>query len=174
MDLYYAINYFWIWFNLFVILPFFIACVCRYLNVSRSKYLWTDHLSRIGLTITLMFYVIDTAVKSYVDGTDTICQKAVIMHHIASFFIIGPLILNEYIPWWVNPVGFVHGYIVFWDDHVEVQYFYGLVVLFFQYMLYQKPYNDLKYYWVSRIAINYVWAFIIIYRVGECSNFLPI
>jgi hypothetical protein len=40
------------------------------------------------------------------------------MHHIASFFVIGPLILNEYIPWWVNPVGFVHGWIVYFDDHV--------------------------------------------------------
>ncbi len=114
MDLYYFINYFWIWFNLFAIVPFIIACIFRYLNPSFKHKLWTDHLSRIGLTITLMFYVLDTAVKSYVDGTETICQKAVIMHHVASFFIMGPLILNEYIPWWVNPVGFVHGYIVFW------------------------------------------------------------
>jgi hypothetical protein len=174
MPIYYVINHFWIWFNLFVILPFLIAFVCRIRNPSFSKPLWTDNLSRLGLALTLIFYAIDTAVKSYVDGTESICQKAVIMHHIASFFIMGPLIINSYVPWWVNPVGFVHGYIVFFDDHVEVQYFYGLVVMFFHCMLYQKPYRELKGYWITRIAINYVWTFILIYKLGECSNFLPI
>ena len=107
------------------------------------------------------------------DGSDSICEKAVIMHHIASYFIIGPLILNKCIPWWVSPVGFIHGWIVYFDDHIWMQYFYGLVVIFFHYMTYQKPYRDMKYYWVTRIAINYVWTFIMIYQVGECSNFLP-
>jgi hypothetical protein len=46
--------------------------------------------------------------------------------------------------------------------------------MFFHYQLYQKPYKDMKYYWVTRIAINYVWTFILIYRMGECSNFLPV
>jgi len=47
-------------------------------------------------------------------------------------------------------------------------------MFFFQYMLYQKPYRDLKGYWITRIAINYVWTFILIYKLGDCSNFLPI
>ena len=73
MRLYYGINLFWIWFNLLVIVPFFIAFVQRLRNRSMKVTLWTDHLSRIGLTITLAFYAIDTAVKSYVDGTDSVC-----------------------------------------------------------------------------------------------------
>lgn len=173
MTLYYSINFFWIWFNLFVIAPFFIAFIFRIRNPSLKEKLWTDHLSRTSLTATLIFYAIDTMVKAYVDGTDSICEKAVTIHHMASFFIIGPLILNEYIPWWVNPVGFIHGYIVFFDDHVKVQYFYAIFMMFFQYMLYQKPYRDLKGYWITRIAINFVWVFILIYRLGDCSNYLP-
>lgn len=173
MTIYYSINFFWIWFNLFVILPFLIAFIFRLRNPSMKKKLWTDHLSRLSLTITLIFYAIDTTVKTYVDGTDSICEKAVIIHHLASFFIMGPLIINEYIPWWVNPVGFIHGYIVFFDDHEEVQYLYGIYMLFFQYMLYQKPFKDLKGYWIVRFAINYVWTFILIYKFGDCSNFLP-
>lgn len=173
MTVYYSINFFWIWFNLFVILPFFIAFVFRLKNPSTHQKLWTDHLARASLTATLIFYAIDTSVKAYVDGSDSICEKAVIIHHVASFFIIGPLIMNECIPWWVNPVGFIHGYIVFFDDHVEVQSFYGAYMLFFQYMLYQKPYRDFKGYWITRFAINFVWTFILIYKLGDCSNFLP-
>ena len=94
MTLYYSINLFWIWFNLFVIVPFFIAFIYRLKNRSVEKKLWTDHLSRISLTATLIFYAFDTMVKAYVDGTDSICEKAVTIHHVASFFIIGPIIMN--------------------------------------------------------------------------------
>jgi hypothetical protein len=174
MALYYAINHFWIWFNLFVIAPFLIAFVFRLRNQSLSTQLWTDHLARLGLVATLLFYLVDTIVKGYVDGTETICQKALIIHHTASFFIIIPLVINDYIPWWVNPIGFIHGWIVFFDNHVEVQYAYGVVMFYFQYMLYQKPFRDFKGYWVTRIAVNFVWTFILTYKVGECSNFLPV
>jgi hypothetical protein len=174
MTVYYALNNFWIWFNLFVIAPFFVAFVFRFRNQSLSKYLWTDHLARAGLALALAFYLADTFVKGYVDGIESICQKAIMVHHVASFFIIGPLVINSYIPWWVNPIGFIHGWIVFFDDHVEVQYVYGVMMLYFQYMLYQKPYRNLKGYWVTRLAINFIWNFIIIYKVGDCSNFLPL
>ncbi len=69
MTIYYSINLFWIWFNLIVIVPFVIAFVARLRNSSFRTKLWTDHLSRLGLTLTLVFYAVDTAVKSYVDGT---------------------------------------------------------------------------------------------------------
>ncbi len=166
MDVYYSINFFWIWFNLFVIAPFFIAFIFRLRNSSITSQLPTDHLSRIGLILTLIFYTVDTTVKVYVDGYQSICQKAMIIHHVASFFIMTPLIINYHIPWWVNPVGFIHGYIVFFDDHMEIQYLYGIFMLYFQYMLYQKKYRDMKGYWITRIAINYVWAFMLIYKVG--------
>ncbi len=94
MKIYYAINIFWVWFNLVVILPFFLAFICRLRNKSMNTKLWTDHLSRLGLTLTLIFYAIDAAIKAYVDGTESICQKAMIIHHVASFFIMGPLIIN--------------------------------------------------------------------------------
>lgn len=174
MTVYFAINHFWIWFNLFAVVPFVVAFIFRLRNQSMDKNLSTDHLARFGLIITLVFYLVDSLVKGYVDGTESICQKAMLIHHVASFFIIIPLVINSYIPWWVNPIGFIHGWIVFFDDHVEVQYVYGMMMFYFKYMLYQKPYRDLKGYWVTRIAINFVWTFIIIYKMGECSNFLPL
>ena len=99
MDVYYFLNFIWIWFNLLVIIPFFISFIYRYKNQKISKYLWTDHLSRTCLLLTLFYYLIDFIVKAYIDGTETICQKALLIHHIASFFIIGPLVYNSYIPW---------------------------------------------------------------------------
>jgi hypothetical protein len=69
MTVYYAINFFWVWFNLFVIMPFFTAFIFRLRNNSSRNKLWTDHLSRLGLILTLLFYAIDMSVKVYVDGS---------------------------------------------------------------------------------------------------------
>jgi hypothetical protein len=93
---------------------FFIAMVNRFRNPSVQKILWTDHLARISLVFTVVFYVADIYVKYLVDGGDTICQKSFFIHHTSSLFLIPPLFLNSYIPWWVNPVGFFHGICIFY------------------------------------------------------------
>ncbi len=174
MDIYYFLNIFWIWFNLLVIIPFFISFIYRYRNQKVSQYLWTDHLSRISLFLTLVYYFFDSIVKAFVDGTQTICQKALLIHHIASFFIISPLIYNSYIPWEVDAVGFIHGYIVFFDTHVHIQKFYGFMMLYLQYRLHQEDLKNLKGYVVTRFAINFVWIFIAFFTTGDCSNFLQL
>jgi hypothetical protein len=69
IKLYYFLNSFWVWFNLIVMVPFFIALVNRVNNSSIRKLLWTDILSRFSLFLTIIFYLFDTIVKSYVDGT---------------------------------------------------------------------------------------------------------
>ena len=84
-----------------------------------------------------------------------------------------PLIINRYIPWWVNPIGFMHGFSVKFPELEILNYIYSICILIFQYGLYQYPYRNLKGYWITRFAINFVWAFIIMYLVGNCSNYLP-
>lgn len=121
MSYYYAINNIWLWANLFLVLPFVIACIHRFKNQSLKKELWTDHLCRLGLAFTLLVYAVDCIVKYIVDGDKSICQKCLFIHHIASFFIILPLITNKYMPWWVNPIGFLHGIIVFFPDVLYFQ-----------------------------------------------------
>lgn len=46
--------------------------------------------------------------------------------------------------------------------------------MYFHYGIYQKPFRDLKYYWVTRISINGVWIFALMLLIGDCSNFLPL
>ena len=116
MQCYYGINIVWLWSNLILFFPFLYACVKRFRNQALDKSLWTDHLTRIGLAFTLVVYAADCIVKYIVDGDLSIPQKCLLIHHIASFFIIVPIITNKYIPWWVNPIGFLHGIIVFLPD----------------------------------------------------------
>ena len=110
MDHYYFSNWFWINFNVFLIIPFLISCICRFYNQSIDKYLWTDHLARYSLLISWLYYIYDIIVKYPVDGANTICEKAFYIHHASSLFIFPPLILNKHIPWWVSLIGFMHGF----------------------------------------------------------------
>lgn len=73
MEWYYFINRFWIATNVIFIVPFLIACICRFFNQDIHKNLWTDHLARFFKTVTCLFYVTDIYVKYSVDGADTIC-----------------------------------------------------------------------------------------------------
>ena len=112
MDHYYFSNWFWITFNVILIIPFLISCVCRFLNQSLDKHLWTDHFARYLLLISWLYYIYDMVVKYPVDGAETICEKAFYIHHGSSLFILPPLILNKHIPWWVSPIGFMHGFCI--------------------------------------------------------------
>lgn len=67
-DCYYFSNKFWIVANVIMIPPFLIACVNRFFNQDINKHLWTDHLARIFLFISWVFYFFDIAVKYPVDG----------------------------------------------------------------------------------------------------------
>ena len=116
MDHYYFANKFWISFNVVLIVPFIISCVVRFFNQDINKHLWTDHLARIFLSISWVFYIYDMAVKYLVDGGDSICEKAFFIHHTSSLFIFAPIILNDYIPWWVGPVGFMHGFCIYFPE----------------------------------------------------------
>lgn len=109
-----------------------------------------------------------------IDGGDTICQKSFFIHHIASLFVISPLFLNEYIPWWANPIGFLHGFCIWFPDFEPLNYIYASALMFFHYMMFQKPYRDLKYYWITRITLNGIWIFALMLLIGDCSNFLPL
>ena len=110
---YYKANQFWVYFNAAIIVPFLIACINRMIHPTFNKHLWTDHLCRVALIITIAFYPYEMVVKYSVDGGDTICQKGFFIHHMYSIFILLPLIVNDYIPWWVNPIGFLHGFLIF-------------------------------------------------------------
>lgn len=110
---YYLSNNIWVYGNIILIIPFIIACINRFLNPQLNKHLWTDHLARLFLFLTCVYYVYDVPIKFTIDGGDTICQKAFFIHHVASLFVIPPLFLNDYIPWFANPIGFLHGFCIF-------------------------------------------------------------
>ena len=171
---YYKANQFWVYVNAFLITPFLVACFNRLRQPAFNKHLWTDHLSRLGLIVTVAFYPYEMAVKYAVDGGDSICQKGFFIHHVFSMFIITPLIINDYIPWWVNPIGFLHGFLIFFPEFEALHYVYAVFLFVFQFGLYQTPYRNLRGYWVTRYAINGVWVFCIMLLIDECSNFLPL
>ena len=73
MDVYYFINWLWPFTNKIMIFPFILANVVRYFNIDINKKLWTDHLSRICLAYTVLFYFVDIYVKYIVDGAENLC-----------------------------------------------------------------------------------------------------
>jgi len=109
-----------------------------------------------------------------VDGGELICQKGFFIHHVSSLFVIPPLIFNDYIPWWANPIGFLHGFLIFFPEFEILHYVYAVALMYFHFMLYQKPYADLKYYEFTRWAINGIWIFCLMLLIGDCSNYLPL
>ncbi len=113
MDYYYLTNKVWVYGNLVLILPFIISCVFRFKQPDINKKLWTDHFARFFLFFSWAFYIVDMLVKYPVDGGDSICQKSFFIHHVGSLFIMPPLFLNRYIPWWSCPIGFLHGFAIY-------------------------------------------------------------
>ena len=105
---YYFINKIWINGNVVMFLPFSISCIVRLFNKDKSKSLWTDHFARICLIFSWTFYIFDMYYKYPIDGSDSICEKAFYIHHIASLAIFPPLFINKNIPWWICPIGFMH------------------------------------------------------------------
>ena len=174
MGHYYLSNKIWVYGNIVLILPFIIAFFARLLNPDINKKLWTDHLSRVFLFLTWVYYIYDLPIKWTIDGGDGICLKSFYIHHLSSLFIIPPLFLNEYIPWWVNPIGFLHGFCIYYPEFEPLNYIYATALMFFHYKIYQRPYADLKYYWVTRWFINGVWIFALVLLLGDCSNYLPL
>lgn len=74
--LYYPLNNIWVYGNILFIVPFLIATVNRMRNKgdhTLTHYLWTDHLCRVILIFTCIFYVFDIVVKYEVDGVDEFC-----------------------------------------------------------------------------------------------------
>lgn len=173
MPLYYFLNDFWIKFNVFAILPFLFACGMRLRYPQLSKKLWSDHISRVLIAISWFFYLADIAVKYQVDGADSVCQKGLFIHHFGSLFILPPLVLNSYIPWWVNPIGFMHGFAIRFPELTIINYIYGIFLLLFTYKMYQEPHRQFRGYWACRMSINLIWVFAITVLLDDCSNYLP-
>lgn len=171
---YFASNNIWVYGNIAMIIPFLVACINRMRNPDMKKYLWTDDVSRFMLILTCLYYIYDIPVKYVVDGGDTLCQKGFFVHHVASLFIITPIIINRYIPWWSNPIGFLHGFCIAFPEFEPLNYVYATALMFYHYGICQPPFRDLKGYWLTRIAINGVWVFCIYLLIGDCSNFLPL
>ena len=84
MDFYFFINKFWINYNCFLIIPSGISCINRYLNPQMDKPLLTDYITRLLLIVASIFYLCDSVVKYVIDGGETICQKAIFIHHLTS------------------------------------------------------------------------------------------
>lgn len=174
MDYYYLSNKVWVYGNIVLILPFIISCVFRFRQRELTKVLATDHLARVFLIFTWIYYMFDMVIKYKVDGGDSICQKSFFIHHVASLFIMPPLFLNRYIPWWACPIGFMHGFCIYFPEFEPLNYAYASVLFIFHYGIYQRPYRDLPYYGFLRYFINFIWVFALMLLLGDCSNFLAL
>jgi hypothetical protein len=113
---YYLSNNLWVYSNAALIIPFTVCCINRLRNPDINKSLWTDHITRTLLIYTWLYYVYDIPVKFAVDGASTICTRTFFIHHFSTLLVLPPIILNTYIPWWVNPIGFLHGFVMLFPD----------------------------------------------------------
>ena len=116
-----------------------IPMICRLMRPQFPKHLWTDHLTRACELFGWTFYLFEVYVKYRVDGADSICQKAFFVHHIGSILLVPPLVLNDYMGWWQNPVGFLHGFCLAFPNFEPLNYIYLVAILYFHYRLHQKP-----------------------------------
>lgn len=176
-DAYYGLNNIWYYGNIIMIAPFLIAGIWRFLNRGShdlKKHLWTDHITRVLLIFTETYYVFDIIVKYQIDGIDRFCDKAFLIHHIGTLMLLPPLFLNRYIPWWVNPIGFMHGFLIAFPRLELLNYLYAVFVFIFQYGLYQSPFKKLKGYGFTRFFINFIWLFALMLLAGGCSNHLDL
>lgn len=171
---YYLANRIWVYGNLVLILPFLTACLNRFRHPEISLGLWTDHLARLFLFLTCAFYLYEMPIKYLRDGGESVCQKAFFIHHLSSLFVIPPLFLNSYIPWFVNPIGFLHGFLVFFPEAEALNYLYAGALLYLHFMLYQRPFAEMRGYGVTRWALNGIWVFCLMVLIGDCSNYLPL
>jgi hypothetical protein len=113
---YYLSNNLWVYSNILLIPPFLLACINRIRNPDINTPLWTDHITRALLIYTWLYYAYDIPVKLAVDGADSLCERAFLIHHLATLFVLPPIVLNKYIPWWVHPIGFLHGLVMALPD----------------------------------------------------------
>ena len=75
MKFYFVLNNFWIYSNIFMIVPFFLAGLNRFIHRGKTldAPLWSDHITRFFLVVTWLFYILDILVKYPEDGIDTFC-----------------------------------------------------------------------------------------------------
>jgi hypothetical protein len=147
-----------------------LACLNRFLHPQINVKLWTDHLARAFLIFGAIFYVAETIVKYHTEGTDSICIKAMYIHHFAGIFVLASLFLNSYIPWWTCPLGFMHGICIAFPESDILNVIYGTALIVFQIGIYRRPYSEMKYYNVLRYFVNFIWVFAIMLYLGDCSN----
>lgn len=152
---------------------FLFPCIVRFFNQDLHKQLWTDHIARFFLFVSWVFYIYDMAVKYPVDGAETICERSFFVHHGASLFIMPPLFMNKYIPWWVCPIGFMHGFTINFPEYEFINYVYAVCLFIFHYGIYQEPYRRMWGYNFLRFFINFIWIFALMLLLDNCSNFLP-
>ena len=172
MNLNVALNHLWIYGNILMTAPFLLSGINRFIYRHSQAPLWTDHITRVLLVFSWVFYCIDILVKYSSLGTDGICEKAFLIHHLGALLTIPPLVINEYIPWWVSPLGWMHGVFRIWPQHFWLNYIYVGFVFVFQAGMHLDPYKQFRYYRVSRFAVNYVHAFFLLVVMGKgCRNY---
>lgn len=139
MNLNLGFNYLWVYGNIIMTLPFLYSGYCRFIKRNTFESLDTDHICRVLLIFSWIFYILDILVKVSALGTDGICEKAFLIHHIGALITIPPLFLNDYIPWWVSPLGWMHGIFRIWPQHFWLNYIYVGFVFLFQFKIHRKP-----------------------------------
>ena len=139
-----------------------------------EKKLFTDYFARGFLMFGSVFYVLESIVKWQIDGHQTICMKAMYIHHFAGIFVVAALYLNQYVPWFTCPLGFMHGVCIAFPDNDLAIAIYGLSLIVFQVGIYRKPYRNIKYYSIMRYFVNFIWVFAIMLYMGDCSVFMQL
>jgi hypothetical protein len=73
MNLNLALNYLWIYGNIAMTFPFLASGIWRFLHRKSCEPLWTDHVVRVLLIFSWLFYVLDILVKTSTLGADGVC-----------------------------------------------------------------------------------------------------
>ena len=83
------------------------------------------------------------------------------------------MFINDYMGWWLNPVGFLHGFCLAFPEIDMISYIYVVAIFIFHYKLHQEPYKSMKGYWLCRLTFGCIYIFMLLLLLGDCSNYLP-
>lgn len=170
--------YVWWAYSLITIIPLFLLSVYKLMKpINIHKYhdknpfpqFKQDKIARVFLFWAPIYYFFDS-ITTFLIGDINSCSVSFTFHHIVSLIFLPIVISQNYYPWFLCFVPFLHAVLLAFPDKPLLNYIYLFGCALYQYGLYQDPYGKMKSYkllqfgtWVLEISLVMLWGF-------GCSN----
>lgn len=173
-DLKYINAYVWWFYSMVTIAPlftltvyklFFPINIYKYNDKNPFPHTIQDKIARIFLFWGPIYYIVDSLLIILI-GDFNGCSISYILHHIVSFIFLPSVIKQNYYPWFLCLVPFLHAVILALPEVLWLNYVYLFGCGLYQFGLYQEPFRNMKSYkflqtgtWILEFTLVLLWAF---------------